>query len=107
MKKTCYMPFKCILTEEDCDQLQKDLVLDHMYDWTTTFAAEIFHPEKCCVMRVGSSNVNKREYTSGPDKAVLRTVSEGKRTKQTLKSLLTTRCLSPTTWPQKLRRQTL
>ncbi len=48
-----------------------------MYDWTTTSLLK-FHPEKCCTMRVGSSIVKKREYTMGPDKAVLRKVSEEK-----------------------------
>ncbi len=48
-----------------------------MYDWTTTSLLK-FHPEKFCTMRIESSNVNKREYTMGPDKAVLMRVSEEK-----------------------------
>ncbi len=39
---------------------------------------EVSLTEKCCTMRVGSSKVNKREYTMGPDKVVLRRVPEEK-----------------------------
>ncbi len=36
--------FMCILTEEDCDQLHRDL--NRVYDWTTTSLLK-FRPEKC------------------------------------------------------------
>ncbi len=50
-----------------------------MHGWTSASLLR-FHPEKCCTMRVriGSSSVNKREYTLGLDKAVIGRVSEEK-----------------------------
>ena len=55
--------FKEVQEERDCDQLQQDL--EAMYKWTEKSLLK-FHPEKCAVMRIGTSELEARDYTMGP-----------------------------------------
>jgi hypothetical protein len=64
--------FREILTEEDCDKLQKDI--DNMFEWTQASLLR-FHPDKCTSMRIGTGNkhkLDKRSYTMGPDQVELK-----------------------------------
>jgi hypothetical protein len=61
--------FKEIITEPDCDSLQKDI--DSMYEWTESSLLK-FHPDKCATMSIGKSNVPRKVYTMGQDKKPLK-----------------------------------
>ena len=51
--------FRAILKPEECEKLQEYLYI--MQQWTDEWLL-CFHPDKCKVMRIGKSNINKHQY---------------------------------------------
>ena len=60
--------FRAILEPEDCNKLQEDLY--NMQAWTDKWLL-CFHPDKCKVMRIGKSKIDKEEYKLKPDGNIL------------------------------------
>ena len=67
--------FKGILKHDDCAKLQNNI--NCLYDWTTHSLLK-FHTDKCGVMRIGRSKLKESSYTMGPEKHVLRKITEEK-----------------------------
>ena len=67
--------YKAITNTEDCQMLQHDV--DKMYEWTNGSLLK-FHPDKCGAMRIGSSKLETRTYTMGPEKHVIKNITEEK-----------------------------
>ena len=52
--------FRSIIDHSDCSILQRDL--HNMQSWTDKWML-CFHPDKCKVMRIGSSSIDVKDYT--------------------------------------------
>ena len=51
--------FKEIKNQEDCEELQQDL--QRLETWSQKWLLK-FHPQKCCFMRIGSTEAQKCQY---------------------------------------------